>query len=170
MIMRIGIDVDDTLVGTSESFDRVIKKYNVDFKKKYKEKWSEEEWDFICNNYLEEILMGAIIKEDAKEVTDYLSSLGHELIIITARSDKYCKVLEQRTLDFIKRENLKIDKVYFKQNKKSDLAKELKLNLMIDDNIEVYNNMKSEGIDCILFGDKIKTWKQVLEYIEKKEE
>ena len=41
---------------------------------------------------------------------------------------------------------------------------------MIDDNYYVYNNMKKDGIECILFGDKIKTWKDVLEYIEKKEE
>ena len=169
MIMRIGIDVDDTLVGTSESFDEVIKKHNINFSKKYKEKLSDKEWDFICNNYLEEILMGAVIKEGAKEVIDYLSSLGHELIIITARSNNYSNVIEQRTLDFIKKENLKFDEVYFNQYKKSDLAKNLKIDLMIDDNIDVYINMKNEGIDCILFGDKIKTWKEVLEYIEKKE-
>lgn len=168
--MRIGIDIDDTLVGTSESFDKVIKKYNINFSKRYKDKWTEEEWHFICNNYLEEYLIGAVLKEDAKEVVNHLASMGYELIIITARSNKYCKVLEQKTLEFIKKENLNIDKVYFKQTKKSDLAKELKLDLMIDDNIDVYNNMKSEGIDCILFGDKIKTWKEVLEYIEKKEE
>jgi len=168
--MRIGIDIDDTLVGTSESFDKVIKKYNINFCKKYKDKWSNEEWNFICNNYLEEILMGSVIKEGAKEVTDYLSSLGYELIIITARSNNYCNVIIQKTLDFIKKENLKFDEVYFNQYKKSDLAKNLKIDLMIDDNIDVYNNMKNVGIDCILFGDKIKTWKEVLDYIEKKEE
>jgi len=30
--------------------------------------------------------------------------------------------------------------------------------------------MINENIDCILFGDKIKTWKEVLEYIKEKEE
>jgi len=28
--------------------------------------------------------------------------------------------------------------------------------------------MKKENIDCILFGDKIKTWDDVLKYIERK--
>ena len=41
---------------------------------------------------------------------------------------------------------------------------------MIDDSVYVYNNMKKEGIDCILFGDKIKTWNEVLEYIKEMEE
>lgn len=40
---------------------------------------------------------------------------------------------------------------------------------MIDDNINVFNNMKKDGIDCILIGDEIKTWKDVLEYIKRKE-
>ena len=168
--MRIGIDIDDTLVGTSESFDKVIKKHKINFSKKFKDKLTSEEWDFICNNYLEEILMGAVIKEGAKEVINYLSSLGCELIIITARSNKYCDVIEKRTLEFIRDENLKFDEMYFNQQKKSDLAKKLKIDLMIDDNIDVYNNMKNDGIDCILFGDKIKTWEEVLKYIEKKEE
>ena len=40
---------------------------------------------------------------------------------------------------------------------------------MIDDSVYVYNNMKKDNIECILFGDKIKTWKEVLKYIERKE-
>ena len=45
---------------------------------------------------------------------------------------------------------------------------ELKLDLMIDDSKHVYENMKKEKIDCILFGDKIKTWDEVFEYIKEK--
>lgn len=168
--MRIGIDIDDTLVDTSESFDKVIKKNNANFSKKYKDKWNEEEKNFIFNNYLEEFLKGARLQENAKEVTDYLVSFGHELIIITARSNRYCKDIEEYTKKFIKKENLKILEMYFGQNKKSDLAKKLKIDLMIDDDISVYNNMKNDGIECILFGDEIKTWEDVLEYIKQKEE
>jgi len=168
--MRIGIDIDDTLVNTSESFDKVIKKYNLNFTKKYHDEWTKEECKFIFSNYLEEILFNAKIKSDAKDVLKYLKSKGNELIIITARSNNYCNSIEEETLNFINKEKLEIDQIYFNQNKKSDLAKILKIDLMIDDNYYVYNNMKKDGIECILFGDKIKTWKDVLEYIEKKEE
>ena len=78
--MRIGIDIDDTSVSISESFDEVRKKHNINFFKK------------------------------------------------------------------------------------------LNIDLMIDDSRFVYDNMKNDGIDCILFGDKIKTWEEVLEYIREKEE
>lgn len=166
--MIIGIDIDDTLFDTSESFDKLIKEYSINFYKKFNEKWTQEERDFIFRDYLEEILINAKLKADAKEVINHLSNLGYRLIIITARSNKHCNNIEQKTIEIIKRENLKINEFYFGQDKKSDLAKRLNLDLMIDDSLYVYNNMKEENIDCIHFGDKIKTWKEVLEYIERK--
>lgn len=167
--MVIGIDIDDTLVSSSESFDEVIKKYNVDFKKKFKDIWTDEEKKFIFSNYLEETLVNAKLKDDAKEVLDYLDSIGYKLIIITARNNGHCKNIEEFTIEFIKKENIKISEFYFGEFKKSDLAKKLNLDLMIDDSYYVYKNMKEENIDCVLFGDKIKTWKEVLEYIKDKE-
>ena len=166
--MIIGIDIDDTLVSSSESFDKVIKKYNVDFNKKFKDEWTQEERDFIFENYLKEILVNAPLKKGAKEVINYLDSLGYKLIIITARNNNHCKDIEKITREFIKKENIKISKFYFGQFKKSDLAKELNLDLMIDDSEYVYNNMKEDNIECILFGDKIKNWDEVLKYIERR--
>lgn len=167
--MIIGIDVDDTLVDSSESFELLKKKYNINFDKKFKEKFSRNEWKFICDNYLEEILKNAKLKKDVKEVLDYLVNKGYKLIIITARNNIYCKNIEEFTIDYLKRENLPISEFYFRKHKKSDIAKKLNLDLMIDDSEFIYNNMKKENIDCILFGDKIKTWKEVLEYIKRKE-
>lgn len=167
--MIIGIDIDDTLLNTSESFEEIKSKYNLVFNKKLKDKWTIEETKFIYENYLEEFLMKAKLKEGAKEVIDYLYSNGYKIIIITARNNNICKNIEEKTLKQIKKEGLKISEFYFRQIDKSDLGKKLNLDLMIDDNINVYNNMKRENIDCILFGDKIKTWKDVLEYIQRKE-
>lgn len=168
--MRIGIDTDDTLVSTSESFDTVRKKYNINFFKNWKDEWAKEEINFIFNNYLEEILLGAGFKENSIEVVNQLHDLGHELIVITARSNNYCKTIKEKTLEILNKHNLKISEVYFEQTKKSDLAKELSIDLMIDDSRYVYDNMKKDGIDCILFGEKIKTWNEVLEYIKEMEE
>ena len=58
---------------------------------------------------------------------------------------------------------------YNNDYEKASLAKSLNLDLMIDDRKSIYENMKNVNIDCILFGDKIKTWKEVLEYINSKE-
>ncbi|MBR6690439.1 MAG: hypothetical protein IKL65_03820 [Bacilli bacterium] len=167
--MIIGIDIDDTLVNSSDSFDKVIKKYNVDFKKSFRDTWTEEEKNFIFANYLDETLKNAVIMEDAKEVINYLNSIGHKPVIITARNNGHCKNIEEFTRGFIEKEGIKISGYYFGEFEKSDIAKKINLDLMIDDNIRVYNNMKKENIDCILYGDKIKNWKEVLEYIKRKE-
>jgi len=170
MIMRIGIDIDDTLVSTSESFDEVSKKYNINFSKSWKDEWTQEERDFIFKKYLDEILLGAKFKENSIEVVNQLHDLGHQLIVITARNNNYSKTMKGKTLEILQTKDLKISKVYFEQTKKSDLAKELNIDLMIDDSRYVYDNMKKDGIDCILFGDKIKTWNEVLEYVKEMEE
>ena len=167
--MIIGIDVDDTLVSTSESFDKVLKKYNINFNKKFKDDWTEDEIKFIFDNHLEEILLDAKIKEGAKEVIEYLNNKNYKLTIITARSNKYKQNIIQRTIAQLKKEGINISEFYFEEEEKSTLAKQLKLDLMIDDSKYVYNNMKNVGIDCILFGDKIKTWNEVLQYIKEKE-
>ncbi len=163
--MRIGIDIDDTLLDTSKSFDKVIKKYNVNFSKKLNDKWTSEEREFICANYMFETLVNAKPKEKSQEVVKKLQEEGHKLYVITARGNIHCKNIEEETYKIIK--NLyNIDEFYFGYSNKQDKAKSLKLDLMIDDNISVYNSIKNIGIDCILFGDKIKTWDGVLKYIE----
>ena len=168
--MRIGIDIDDTLVSTSESFDEVREKYNINFSKNWKDEWTKDEMNFIFNNYLEEILLEAKFKENSIEAVNNLYSLGHELIVITARSNNYSKKIKEKTLEILNSNGLKISEVYFEQNKKSDLAKKMNIDLMIDDSRYVYNNMKNDGINCILFGDEIKTWDEVFEYIKEMEE
>lgn len=167
--MRIAIDIDDTLVDTSESFETIKKKYNLTINKKFKDKWNFAEMEEVFNLYLYEVLSTAKIKEDAKRVIDYLNK-KHELYIITARNDKYHKDIPNMTIKYLEDAKININKMYFNDYEKATLAKKLNIDLMIDDNISVYNNMKKANIDCILFGDKIKTWKEVLKYIENKEE
>ena len=165
--MRIGIDVDDTLVNSSKSFENIKKKYNLDFKKTFKDRWTKKEKDYIFDNYLKEILVNVELNEYAKEIIDELVKNGHELFIITARNNMNCDNIEMETINFINRNGIKINKFYFRQSKKSDIAKKLNLDLMIDDSLYVYENMKKENIDCILFGNKVKNWKDVMGYINK---
>lgn len=165
MIMRIGIDIDDTLLDTSKSFEKIIKKYNVNFSKKFNEFWTEKEKEYIYKNYLFEILVTALPKKDSISVIKKLKEYGHELYIITARGNKSCKNIEQETINIIN--NIYgIDKFYFGYYKKADIADNLNIDLMIDDNFDVYNDMCLKGIKCILFGDKISNWNEILKFIE----
>ncbi len=163
--MRIGIDVDETLVSSNDAFEFIKKKYNINFNKKFNEYWTKEECESILPLYGEEVLKNSNIKDGAKEILDYLSRTN-TLIVITARNNLYCKNAIEITKQTLFNFGIKIDEYYFGQKIKSDIAKKLKIDLMIDDSKKIYNNMKKENIDCILFGDEIKTWKEVLDYIE----
>lgn len=166
--MRIGIDIDETLTDTEISINEIVKRNNIDFNKKYNDIWTKEDVDFIFGNFYDEIIIGAKIKKGAKEVLSKLKKDGHELFILTARNNAYSNNTQKLTYSFIEENKLDVTEVYFDQNKKSDIAKKLKIDLMIDDSKKVYENMKKENIDAILFGDKIKTWEEVLKYIERK--
>lgn len=166
--MKIGIDIDNTLLSSSECFEYIKKRNNINFNKKFGEKWTKEEYSRFLPIYLKEIIENSELKDGAKEVLDYLHSKGHKLIIITARNNIFYKNTKELTKKFMLEHGLKIDEIYFDEAKKSDLAKKLGIDLMIDDNKTVYENMKKENIDCILFGIGIKSWDEVLRYIESK--
>jgi hypothetical protein len=102
------------------------------------------------------------------KVLDELNNQGHEIIVITARTEENCNGIEENTKKLLEENNIKISKYYFAQYKKSDIAKKINLDLMIDDSINVYENMKKDNIDCILF-DEGKNWIDILEYVNKRE-
>ena len=169
--MRIGIDIDDTLVSTSQSFYRLVKKHNMEFNKRYNDfstTWTKEERDYIFDKFLYEILTGARFKRGAKKAISEISK-KHDLFIITARCNHYCDKIEDATNEFIEKNKLNIKKIYFGHDKKSGMAKRLNLDLMIDYSPSVYKNMKEANIDCILFGVRFKNWEEILKYIESKE-
>ncbi len=164
--MKIGIDIDETLTDTAKSFRYINKKYNICTDKNFKSRWSEEEL-LKYSKYLSEMFKGVKLKKGAKEAMAELHKLGHKLYIITARNNKYCARVEDLTINMLRENNLYFDEIYFNQQLKSDIAKELGISLMIDDSLSVYNNMKSENIECIMFGKDVKSWREVLEYINK---
>lgn len=162
--MRIGIDVDNTLVKSNEYFEYIKVRDGLNFNKSYTVGWTEEECLQILPKYAEELISNVEFMDDACEVLDYLKDKGHELIIITARNNKYYKHSIEITKKRLK--HIKIDEFYFGYENKASIAKKVNIDLMIDDSKTVYDSMKKENIDCILFGDKIKSWKEVLDYIE----
>ncbi len=164
--MRIGIDIDNTLVSSNEYFEYIKKREKLNFKKNYTDGWTEDECKEILSKYGFEVIKNAKLKDKAIEVLNYLQSRGHKLFIITARNNKYVKNSVKLTKNYLKSYGLKLEGCYFDRANKSDIAKSLNIDLMIDDSKSVYREMKKNNIDCILFGDKIKTWEQVLDYVE----
>lgn len=175
--MKIGIDVDGVIL----DFERVSKTYGdlYDFTVLGKKgvinrsehylnniyDWTEEENKTFMDKYFVELSKKTNIIPGAKEVINMLKTDGNELIIISARGQKI-EEMKNVAMTKLQQEGLEFDKYYWKQNDKLKVAKEEKIEYMIDDSYNVCKRLSENKIKTIYFRDKgMKKLKQN-EYIQ----
>ncbi len=182
--MRIGIDVDDTITNSSKVIRRYIK--------------SHLKSDDIKNN-LEGIMRGTYvtgelidfykinskkigneiqIKKDSAEIIKKLHDNGNEIYIITARSDNYYDNAYEFTSKYLEKNNIYYDKLFTSQIYKTKLCQDEKIDLMIDDSIDIVDELYDIGKKSILFtssinknkkckSKRLSSWKDIYNYIDK---
>lgn len=188
--MKIGIDVDNTITDTLPLLKQYCKKYNKEVLKrnpKINEKgfatynlydWTEKENLDFCSKYLEEVVMQAKVKENAKEVIQKLKKDGHSIYIITARTKMHFKEPYKTTQKFLQKNGIVYDELITGSTDKKLICIKNNIDVMIEDepqNIssisqllpvivlrEVYNE-ECRGKNII----KINNWKEVYNVIEK---
>jgi len=172
--MKIGIDFDNTLVNTMEISKKYLDIYlpgnnlesyhNLDY---------DHELEFFEKYHL------AITKELSlfpyvKEVFAYFKEKGIKTYLITARGYDNPDLIEP-TKEFLRKNNIQFDEMIFSCPKKSDVCKNLGIDLMIDDTLGVIENLKKIGINVLLYGSKSNEcnyaldWEEVLNYLKKGE-
>ena len=152
--MRIGIDIDDTIVNTSEMCINYVKKLD----KKYGENIKDIITDNIKNpvvtlfydNYLYDVIAHAKLKEDAVKVINELYR-DNEIYFITARSERFIKDVDNMTKNLLDSYNIKYNKIITGAGKKAELCVENNIDLLIDDSIKHCTNLSNIGIDTLLF-------------------
>lgn len=152
--MRIGIDIDDTIANTAVFFDRVIKEKNItELKGDYYNNTIEElkKYDLIVKDYIDEVLKSCTVKENCSGVIKRLKQKGHDIYIISARSNYFSPNVYDITLDFLKNNNIIYDELLFGYESKRNICIEKCIDIMIDDNIKVYESLKDTNIKTILF-------------------
>lgn len=186
--MTIGIDVDDTITDTYESFIQLVgMEYHVNINELYKKKMRYEDFEnnpsypnfneFIKQSY-DAFAPIVNIKKDAVEVINKLHDEGHKIIIITARDNDYYTNAYQTTYDYLKNNYVKFDKLIVNSHKKGKDAKKEGVELFIDDALKHCLNASNHQIDTIQFASsfnqtdpKIKVmdnWHEIYEYINSK--
>lgn len=170
--MKIGIDIDDTICKTSYVTEKIQNKiYNYDFSKLDK----ISQYEFTVK-YEEEIYDYLPLENNAKEVINKLFDEGNEIYFITARCSKFIKNIERRTLDYLDKNKIKYNKIYFGKSKKVDVYEKLKLDVMLDDDYDVYKIITENGHNAIMYngilnknkdGIKVNNWEEFKEYIER---
>lgn len=180
--MTIGIDIDDTITNTRDVINKYGKIYALDNGISLDDMLSNKEYiSKFLHKYWDKVKYEVTIKEGVKDTIDYLQEKGFKIVIITARSRIYEKDLMAGINYCLNQADIKIDDIFVEGKLKSDIVKKQGVDLLIDDNIDVYNEFVKEHLDILLFDDdnrypyisnRVTSWKEVkkvldMRYIDK---
>lgn len=157
--MRIGMDLDDTVCKTSESLNKLARKYAVEEGIEMADIFMRvSERKKFLKKYFVQVIKEAELKDGFKEVYENFLK-KHDLYIITARSDEFMP--HSTKVDYVTLEWLEENDIHFKgyhsdsyKEEKARICEEYKIDVMIDDDFANYEVFKKYGIKTILFDDK----------------
>lgn len=158
--MRIGVDIDDVLVDTSELIKEYIAKFDTsgNMTEHIEEIMRGEISEKILPKIIDWKIINAIkkvkLKPNAKEVLERLGKTN-EIIFITARGDEKVEGVEKSTINFLKKNDIKYDLIIFKAHDKAKICKENNIDLLIDDSIKFCEEAEKEGIRAIVFNSSV---------------
>lgn len=178
--MKIGIDIDETIVNTHEVVMEFAKKMNMQFKS-YAEIKTPAGTKFLREN-LENIHKNVVLFPNVKEALDTLKNKGFEIVFITARGSNHEVPIkfdfEKVTEDIFTKYQIPYDKIIYKSFPKGKHAFAEKLDYFIDDREDVLDEVTGYGIKCIRKVSnmneeskypKFADWQDILDYFLKKE-
>lgn len=167
--MIIGIDMDDTIVETTLTANEYLKDFDADFKEDYHKHPRYEEFMAL---YRKKIMQNAPLTKHVKEAFDFFNKNGYKVIIITYRPDTYVPDVNDVTIDFFKKHNLKYEKLINTYDK-GIAAKENNVDIFIDDKTIHLDDVSEYGIECLrysrVYDSKYKTfsdWRDIIAYLK----
>ena len=170
--MRIGIDIDNTLCDTDLLAKKIYSEKNNGKDLSSLDKFSQ--YKFIGNN-ASLIFDYCPLIENAKSVINDLFK-ENEIYFISARSNKHVSLLEEKTIRYLKKNGINYTDIYFGYDSKIDIYKKLNLDIMLDDDYDVYDEITKENLKAIMFngslnknksGLKVNSWLEFEEYLRR---
>lgn len=177
--MRIGIDIDDTMTDTNMLIKEMLKKekkaslYEVDFDSLPGEELKKIE--SLIRENIDKVLENCNLKEKVKEVIDYLRSRGHEIYIITARTNYYSDNVFNITLNYLEKNSIVYDEFLFGYEDKTDICIEKQIDVMLDDNKKLMDKLKDTSVNGVIFdteynkeysGNRVSNWLEFKNFID----
>ena len=185
--MRIGIDIDDTLIDSCDVVEEYAYKHSKEYgdgsvilnniDKILRGNFTEKEMTDFFNDYACEMGSKQKVKKNAKEIIDRLKDEENSIYIITARSDRFYKDVNKYVKEFLDENNIKYDKIITSCFYKVDVCKNEKIDIMFDDSIDTCESLCNNGIDAVVFNSKlniskdtkckrVNSWDEVYNYIK----
>ena len=180
----IGIDIDDTITNSNKVIRHYINKFSND------DELKNNVEGIIRGNYVsdgtkkfykknsEKIGNAIKIKKHAREIIKQLHDDGHKIIIVTARDNNYYDDAYKFSYEYLTKNGIVFDKLFTAQTYKTKLCIREKVDIMIDDSVDIVDDTQSVGIKSILFDSSINknkkskakrlnNWIEVYKYINK---
>lgn len=160
--MRIGIDLDGVVFDSEQTFrtyeeifdveknqNKLIDREEPKFQGRYS--WSDEEKKEF-QKYFMEISKNSSLMAGFKKVYELLKKENIEFICITARGGfvEEMQIDAQRILD---ENNIKFDKIYWKQDDKLEKCIKEKVDFMIEDDYKIVQKLSENNIKTLYFRD-----------------
>lgn len=192
--MNIGIDIDDTISNTFETFLPHIKRFveqdlnrkldlNLSSKVDYyniieKYNISEEEAKMFWEKYYVLILESVKPKKSSVEVIKQIKEKGNKIFLVTARFDDGIVDVRAITEKWLKKNNIIYDKLIINSHNKLEIAKKENISIFIDDSIRNCEMLSNGNIKTYMFAtqnnnyyenekiEKITSWDEFYENIK----
>lgn len=192
--MNFGIDIDDTISNTFETFLPYMKKFvendlkreldlNLSSKVDYYnivEKYNllEDEARKFWKDYFVEIIENVVPKKSSVEVINKIKEKGNKVFLITARFDDEIVDVRAVTEKWLEANNIKYDKLIINSHNKLEIAKQENIEIFLDDSIRNCEMLSSGKIKTYMFStennkyyenekiSKVSSWDEFYENIK----
>lgn len=167
---RIGIDIDNTITDSSIIVSKYAHLYDNNYNNKIVNDldnilrgfFNTNEVERFFKDYALDIGNEIMVKPYSVEVINKLKEEGHEIIIITARSDEYYGNVYNFCKEYLEKNNIKFDKLIVDKVYKVDTCVEEKIDIMIDDGVDTCDEINLVGIKAFLFTSDLNQDKDTL--------
>lgn len=192
--MNIGIDIDDTISNTFETFLPYIKKFveqdlkreldlNLSSRTDYYnivEKYglSKKEAKIFWMQYYIPMLENVKPKQSAVEIINKIKNSGNKIVLITARIDDEIVDARAITEKWLTENKINYDKLIINSHNKLEIAQKENIEIFIDDSIRNCEMISSGNIKTYMFStvnndyyeneniEKVSSWSEFYEKIK----
>lgn len=187
--MIIGIDIDNVLADYNGALEKVYAKFTKKHHIKLKDKnayfrqmydWDEKEEQKFYYDNIEKMIKNLQPQKHCQKIITKLHNDGHKIFIITGRDNKDYVSPKEITKAWLENNNIYYDKLIFTNayilEDKAQSCLKNKIDIMIDDSKNVFNECSKLGIRVLLFdtkynrdiltNDRVYDWKQIYKFIK----